>query len=187
MPSVVLRVAVSNTGPLVSAFQSGRIDILQQLYDGIFIPDSELAEFEQHGAADEIRELVDSGFVTVYTLTYAEKQVAQEIAQAIARLPLTRNKTAAQHYPEAEAIVLMSRPGLPAQEILLDERAARQVAQAHGLPVIGFAGVLIRACQQGLLSAGNVRDALLLCQSQGTHYSDQFIAEVYARLKEGAI
>ena len=71
-------------------------------------------------------------------------------------------------------------------EILLDELAARAIAQERGAPVVGFAGVLIRASWQGLLSAESVRDALVMCQRQGTHYSDRFITEVYRRLKEGA-
>lgn len=185
MPSSALRVAVSNTGPLISAFQSGRVDILRQLYDAILIPDTELAEFEKHGAGDEIGELIACGFVVVHALTDAEQQAARAIADAIARSLFSKDREAAHHYPEAEAMVLMSRSASPAREILLDELAARAIAQERGAPVVGFAGVLIRASWQGLLSAESVRDALVMCQRQGTHYSDQFIAEVYRRLKEG--
>ncbi|MBN1889004.1 MAG: hypothetical protein JW850_13500 [Thermoflexales bacterium] len=181
----ILRTVISNTGPLISAFQSRRIDILRQFYDVILIPNSELPEFEEHGAADEIDDLIETGFVIVHTLTDAEKPIAQEIAQAIANSPLSKNKEAAHHYSEAEAIVLMSRPELSAQEILLDELAARQIAQARGIHVVGFAGILIRACQQQLLAAEDVRDTLMLCQQQGTHYSDRFITEIYTRLTEG--
>ncbi len=185
MPTANLRAIVSNTGPLISAFQSNRVDVLRQLYDVIFIPDSELAEFEKHSAGDEIRGLIDEGFVIVHTLTESEKQVAQEIADAIAQSTFSTDKESANHYPESEAMVLMSRPDSPAREILLDERAARAVAQERGLPLVGFAGVLIRASQRGLLSAEAVRDALTLCQQQGMHYSHEFIAEIYRRLKEG--
>lgn len=79
----------------------------------------------------------------------------------------------------------MSRAELGARELLLDELAARMIAQERGIAVIGFAGVLIRASQQSLLSAEDVRAILLLCQPQGTHYSNAFIAAVYRRLKEG--
>lgn len=179
------RVVVSNTGPLISAFQSNRLEILRQLYDVISIPESELAEFKKHDAGGEISQLIDEGFVVVHTLTATEKQVAQEIADAIAQSAHSTDKEAAHHWPESEAMVLMSRPQSTAREILLDERAARAVVQERGLPVIGFAGVLIRASQRGLLSSEEVRDALTLCQQQGTHYSNQFISELYRRLKEG--
>lgn len=183
---ITARVVVSNTGPLISAFQAERVDILRQLYDVIFIPDSELAEFEKHGAINEIRDLIDSKFVAVHALTGEEKQAARDIAEAIAQSPLSNDKEAGHHYPEAEAMALIERPELEAQELLLDERAAREIAQAREIPVVGFAGVLIRSSQRELLSAEAVRDALTLCQQQGTHYSNQFIAEVYRRLKEGA-
>ena len=179
-----LRIAVSNTGPLISALQAQCVTILRQLYDMIWIPDSELAEFAKHGAADEIHELINAGFIQVHLLITDEKQHAEYFAEAIAQSPLTKDKLALAHYPEAEAMVLFNRPHCPARELLLDERAARAVAQAHGIPVIGFAGVLIRAYQQNLLSAEAVRDALNHCRQQGTHYSESFIAEVYQRLKE---
>lgn len=186
MPPFTRRTVVSNTGPLISAFQSNRVEILPQLYDVIIIADSELAEFKKHGAAQEIDKLIDVEAVVVHALTDSEKAIAKEIAEAIAKSRQTKDRIASHHYPEAEAMVLMSRPSLFAQELLLDELAARVIAQSRGIPVIGFAGVLIRASQSSLLSAEEVRETLTLCQKRGTHYSASFVAEVYRRLKEGA-
>ena len=137
------------------------------------------------GAAKELDELINVGFVVVLTLTDDEKETAQEIAEAIALSPLTKDKVVKNHYPEAEAIALMGRTELYAQEILLDELAARAIATERGVPIVGFAGILIRASQRGLLSIEDVRDALISCQQQGTHYSNRFIDQVYRRLKEG--
>jgi predicted nucleic acid-binding protein len=127
--------------------------------------------------------LIDSQFVVVESLTDLEIATAHQIAEAIARY--ARDKEAVTHYPEAEALTLMNRSDLSAREVLLDERAARMVAQERGIPVIGFAGILVRAHWQGLSSAEAVRDALTVCPQQGTHYSKRFIDEVYRRLKEG--
>ncbi len=184
MLPTIRRAAVSNTGPLISTFQANKVSILRLVYDVIFISESELAEFKKHGAAKEIHELINTGFIVVLTLTDLEKQTAQKIAEAIAQSRLSKDKVAQNHYPEAEAIALMERKELQAQEILLDELAARSIATKRGIPVVGFAGVLIRVCRQGLLSAKDVRDILTLCQQQGTHYSNRFIAQVYRRLKE---
>jgi len=164
MPLSALRTVVSNTGPLISAFQSNRVDILLQLYDLIVIPDSELAEFKKHGATKEINKLIEAETVVVHALTDTEKTIAKEISEAIASSRHTKDKIAMHHYPEAEAMVLMNRPSLSVQEILLDELAARDIAKQRRIPVIGFAGVLIRACQRGLLSAEAIRDSLTLCQ-----------------------
>ncbi|MGH7960785.1 MAG: hypothetical protein ACRERD_03025, partial [Candidatus Binatia bacterium] len=48
---------------------------------------------------------------------------------------------------EAEAIALAEE--ITADELLLDERAARSIAAARGLKIIGTAGLLVRAKQQG--------------------------------------
>ena len=155
-----------------------------QLYDNIHIPESELAEFEGHGAGADLGGLLNQKFVQVHRLTERECEIASRIADMIANSPLTRDKVAASHYPEAEAMMLVARPDLMAQELLIDERAARAVAQSLGIPVIGFAGILIRACRAGKMTADAARDALKSCQAQGTHYSNKFIAEIYRRLKE---
>jgi len=68
-------------------------------------------------------------------------------------------------------------------ELLVDELAAREVAERQGVAIVGFPGILIRACKQGLMTPEEVRDALQECQRQGTHYSIQFIEEIYDRLR----
>lgn len=50
-------IAVSNTGPLVSALQCNRIDLLNRYFARLYLPPSVLAELEQHGARDEIQQM----------------------------------------------------------------------------------------------------------------------------------
>lgn len=159
--------------------------ILRQFYDLIHIPASELAEFEGHGAAEEIWGLMESGFIVAHSLTESERQTAQAIADEIARSARSKNKEPVHHYPEAAAIALMGRGDLGAMELLVDELAAREVAQRRGVDTVGLPGLLIRTCRQGLMTPDQVREALADCQRQGTHYSNRFIAEVCQRLKEG--
>ncbi len=186
MPIDRVRVAVSNTGPLISVFQSDQIEILQQLYDRIEIPLSVQTELVKHGAEADVSELLETGFIEIVRLSPREEQFAQTISQEIANSRLTKDKEPANHYAEAEAITLASRAEIGALEILLDERAARQIAQARRVPLIGFAGILIRACQRELISPETVRAILMRCQEQGTHYSNAFIIEVYQRLMKGS-
>lgn len=179
-----LRAVVSNTGPLISALQCGQMDILRQLYDLIHIPASEMPEYEEHGARQEIRALIEAGFIEVHDdLTASEREAARKLAEEIARSTMSKDKEPSHHYPEAEAMVLMDRAELQAMELLLDELAAREVAQRRGIDVVGFPGILIRACQRGLIEPEDVRDALFECQRQGTHYATAFIEEIYARLR----
>jgi predicted nucleic acid-binding protein len=179
-----LKSAVSNTGPMLSIFQSEKMALLKSLYDRIYIPASTLAEFTKHGAGVLIQELIDAGFIVVCELSENEKETAKRISEEIAAHPLTKDKMAQNHYPEAEAMVLTSRAELQALEILLDEQAAREVAKAHGLSVIGFPGLLIRACKAGQITPEDVRGIMLKCVSLGTHYANHFIEGIFRRLKE---
>jgi predicted nucleic acid-binding protein len=158
--------------------------ILFQLYDQIHISANELNEYEKHGADEEIRALIDAGFLVVHRdLTISEKEAANTIAKEIAAYHATNDKDPAHHLPESEAIVLMQRSNLGAVELLIDELAAREVALRQGVPIIGFPGILIRACQQGMMVPEDVKSSLEECRKQGTHYSSRLIDEVYNRLK----
>ncbi|MCX6029626.1 MAG: hypothetical protein NT169_10035 [Chloroflexi bacterium] len=179
------RIAVSNTGPLISALQCGRVDVLRQFYDTIHIPSSVLLELVEHGAEPEIMELVRVGFLVAHDdLTEEERATARAIAEAIADSPKSRNKNLTCHLSEAEAVSLMGRKDLAATELLLDESAARDVADQRGVPIVGFPGIMIRAYRQGLISSDDAREALLDCRRQGTHYGLAFIKRIVDRLRE---
>lgn len=60
---------VSNTGPLISAFQCDRIDLFKRYFDSIYIVQSQLEEFKRHQAQEWIQELIDEGFVKVVTVS----------------------------------------------------------------------------------------------------------------------
>ncbi|HXF05941.1 MAG TPA: hypothetical protein VNM72_11075 [Blastocatellia bacterium] len=169
-------VAVSNTGPLISAFQSGRTDLLRRYFSVIYIPASELNELDEHGWANEIRELINDGLVKVVELTEQEKELAEHLAKRIAAE--SRDRDWRNHLPEAEAMALMEERKSLAKQILLDEMAARNVAQERNLSVTGFPGVVDRAKVDGLLTPDQARQLLKTCQQQGTHYSDELIETV---------
>ncbi|MHB8117763.1 MAG: hypothetical protein ACYDHX_03405 [Methanothrix sp.] len=178
------RVAVSNTGPLISALQSDCMHILLQFYDQIHIPADEILEYRKHGAGQEISELLETGFLLVHQdFTPQETDAAKAIAAEIASHRKTRDKNPQHHLPESFAIVLMQRNSPGAIELLIDELAARDVARLRKVPLIGFPGILIRACRQRIIEPEDVLSALEECQRQGTHYSPKLINEIYSNLK----
>jgi predicted nucleic acid-binding protein len=179
-------VAASNTGPLISAFQCGRTDLLKRYFSVIYVTASELSEFEKHGWTDEIRRLINDDLVIeVEPLTERDKEEAERIAKRIAADPASGDPDWRNHLPEAEAMALMQqRTHLMIEQILLDEKAARNVAQELGLRLTGFPGVLGRAGLDRLVTQDEIRQLLKTCQQQGTHYSDQLIetvAQTYGR------
>jgi predicted nucleic acid-binding protein len=79
---------------------------------------------------------------------------------------------------EAEVIALAE--AIEATEVVLDERAARAVAAARGLKIIGTARLLVRAKQRGLIPA--VRPWLERMQNQSMRYSQRFVEELFRQL-----
>ncbi|MCX7778595.1 MAG: hypothetical protein N2381_11190, partial [Armatimonadetes bacterium] len=134
--------SVSDTGPLLSAFQCGRIDILKHFHEVIYITPEQLEELRGHGAGEEVEVLVKEGFLVIVSLSEDEEFEALKVAEMIAKL--ARDKEPKAHLPEAKAIVLMMRKELGATALLIEERAAFYVAQSLGLNPIGFVGILLK-------------------------------------------
>lgn len=179
-------IAVSDTGPLISAFQCGRTDLFRRYFSRIYITASELTELDGHGWADEIRGLIREGLVKVAKeLNEEEKKQAELIARNIAAHPGSGDPDWHSHFPEAEAMVLMlQKKNLMIDQIILDEKAARDTAQKQGLSMTGFPGILGRAGADGIVTKNDIRQLLKICQQQGTHYSNKLIellAQTYGR------
>ncbi|MCI0694973.1 hypothetical protein L0337_23555 [candidate division KSB1 bacterium] len=178
-------VVAADTGPLLSVFQSNTMELLRRYFSCIFIVQSQLAEFQKHGAATEIQSLIDEGLVVVIkNLTDKEKSEAMEVARRIATEPSCRDPIVENHLPEAELLVVSQRLEIQCAGILLDERAARSVAENMGLNIGGFLGILGCAGLDGLLTKDEIRRLLQACQSLGTHYKSsliEFVAQTYGR------
>ncbi|MBU0493088.1 MAG: hypothetical protein KKA73_25580 [Chloroflexi bacterium] len=178
-------VVACNTGPLISAFQCGRVDILKRYFRIIYIAPSQVTEFAMHGAAAALDDLVQEGFVMLAeALTGDERTRAEILARRIAAQSLSGDPDYRSHLPEAEAMVVAARPELGCTLILLDELAARAVAEEEELRITGFPGVVGQAGLDGLLTKDDIRHVLGLCQQQGTHYSNQLVkhvSETYGR------
>jgi predicted nucleic acid-binding protein len=168
-------IVVSDTGPLLSAFQCSRIDLLRRYFKQVYIPASATEEFKQHNAGDNLRELIEDGLIVVEHLTVTETEKAEQIARCIAASSLSRKRDYHHHLPEAEAMALAQREVLGISRILLEERAARQVARQMGIPLTGFIGVLLMACDEQLLTPAEMHALLEICRQQGTRYSDDLV------------
>ena len=177
--------AASNTGPILSAFQCAGVKLLKRYVARIYVAPTQLAEFEKHGVGDDTQALVAEGFVVVASgLNKAEKDRARILASRIAAQPTSGDPDPTSHLPEAEMLVIATRPELRCKIVLLDEKAARTVAEEIGLRVTGFPGILARAGLDGLLTKNDIRQMLKRCQQRGTHYSDaliEHVAETYGR------
>lgn len=178
-----IRVA-SDTGPLISAFQVSRSDLLNRYFETIIVPPSVLAELIRHGFEPQSIAERERGLLVVELLTPEETERAIRLAERIAASPLTTDASASNHRPEAEAMVLAQRAALRIERLLLEERAGRAIAQAEGIAITGFVGVLLLACEEGLLQPSEIRLLLNDCRRQGTYYAQAFIDAVCQMAEE---
>jgi predicted nucleic acid-binding protein len=169
--------AISDTGPLISAFQSNSFEVLAQIFAEIHISPVCHSELITHGWEQSVT--AASAKLIITPLTTDEEKRAWHIAEQIAKQTDTGDKKVANHLGEAQVIILALRPEYQQEILLLDELAARSVARSLSVKLSGFPGVLLLAVQGGLITAEDLRNRLEACHRQGTHYGRRFIQEVY--------
>jgi len=173
---------VSNTGPLISAFQSMSMALVWDLFQTIYVPDASVKELIAHGW----KKMVDvhaKRLVRVH-VTKDEEHRSISIAREIAQDADCNDPIADHHLGEAQAIVVSLRPAHRNCILLLDELAARTVAKRMGIRLTGFPGVLLAASNIGLITPDDLKRQLEICREQGTHYSKSLIRDVYTMAKQ---
>jgi predicted nucleic acid-binding protein len=136
---------VVDASPLCYLILIGEIDLLPSLFSRIVVPEAVLMELLHEDAPERVRQWAESppdwvvvGATPVGQLLGMEKLQAGERA----------------------AILLAEY--LPADLVIIDERAARQVAGARGLRVTGVLGVIGEAATKGLVDITQAIDRLRL-------------------------
>ena len=126
--------AVSDTSPICYLILIEAIDLLPQIYGQVIIPTAVHTELSSSKAPGKVRDWMKEKpeWMTV------QKVLATSDA-ALSRLDIG----------ECEAILLAE--SLLADVVLIDERAARDVATGRGLSVVGLLGVLGVAADMGLI------------------------------------
>ena len=121
-------IVVSNASPLIALEQIGHLGLLEQLFGSVVVPSAVVREVS----------------VSVILPDWITEQA---LSQAVGPRILSASLGAG----ESEAISLALE--IQARLLILDDRPARRLAQALGLPIIGTLGVLLAAKQHNLLPA----------------------------------
>jgi predicted nucleic acid-binding protein len=128
-------IVVSNTSPIINLAAVGRLELLQQLYGTIVIPQAVYHEIAVRGSGQP-------GASEIQTYAWFERHHVRDAA-------LVQRFEHHLDAGESEAIALTIEIG--ADQLLLDERRGRVIARRHGVSVVGLLGVLLVAKQQGFL------------------------------------
>lgn len=153
MPKVV-----SNTTPIISLLKIGKLEILKDLYEEIYIPQEVYSEIEAGKNKKYYLNLLEVEWIRIEQIQ-DKKSVAYF-------LDLDKG--------EAEAIILATES--EADLILLDEALGRYHAKHAGLKVTGTIGILIKAKKQGLIS--ELKPLLFELREKGVWLSESLIERI---------
>ena len=124
---------ISNTTPIISLLKLNRLELLQKLYSGIYIPTAVYKEIEAGKSKGYYKDLSKVDWINIIEIQ--DKQAVKYFLDLDAG--------------EAEAIVLATE--LDADLIILDEKLVRFHAKHAALKVTGTIGILIKAKSEGLI------------------------------------
>jgi uncharacterized protein len=127
---------ISNTSPLFYLHRLRHLDLLQKLYQRIIVPEAVVDELNVgRDLGQDIPNVEDYGWIEVRPVR------APELVKLITDLGAG----------EAQALTLAIEE--PGSLVILDNRLAREVARMRNIRITGTAGVLLKAKQEGHISA----------------------------------
>ena len=141
-------IVASDSGPLISLAKIGKFSILKQLFQKIIIAEGVYTEVVMEGRGrpgeKEIKEALGKWIEKV--------NVSNRLAIEVLLPELKRG--------EAESIVLARE--LKADLLILDDKYARDVAEASGIKIKGTVGILLTAEEIGIIkNLKEVMDSLI--------------------------
>ena len=131
-------IVVSDTSPITALITVRQVELLQELFDEMFVPQAVQTELLRTHA-------------TLPTWIHTQEVAATRDLKRFSEIV---------DAGEAEAIALAKE--MHADRLLIDERKGRRLALAEGIHVIGLVGVVLLAKRKGrILSARVVMDRLV--------------------------
>lgn len=159
---------VSNTSPILNLALVGKLELLEQQFGEIIIPQAVLDEFrlsEDLPGTGYISAALSEGWLSVKALSDRHKANLLE-----------------RELDKGESEVISLALELNAELLLIDERDARRVCKSLNLNVTGVIGILIKAYKTGALTdlQQTIND---LKEQAGFYISDTLITEINKNIK----
>lgn len=159
---------VTNSTPLIELSKIKQLDLLREVYGTILVPEEVYVEVVVDGTGKPgAAEVGVAGWIHCQSVVDKEQIRALQSQYSL-------------HLGECATIALAQE--IDAEQVILDDNAARREAIARGLPVIGTIGVLLIAKTQRIIPS--VRPILDNLRAQGTRVSQDLYYQVLARAGE---
>lgn len=163
-------IVVSDATPIISLLKCGRLELLNQLFGEIQIPDAVYNELTSNDKfIQETQLILNAEYV---------KRVTVEDRKSVL---LLRRATGLDE-GESEAIILSDE--MKAGLLLMDEAKGRLVAKQMGLNIMGTVGILMTAFEEGLLSADEIGQCIEFLRNRGRHISDKLYEQLLKKVND---
>lgn len=151
-------IVVSDSGPLISLMKAGQLDLLQNLYGEILIPEAVFTELTTNEKyTDEAEEIKSSAFIRIVSVS---ERKAVDVLKRANGLDLG----------ESEAIVYADDN--KADVLLIEDGAGRRVAKSMGIRVRGAIGILLLGFDKKILTADDIDLATDMMKAANRYISD---------------
>lgn len=163
-------IVISDTTPLISLIKINHLELIEELFGEIQIPDSvyrELVSNDKFKA--EAEEIIKYSSIKRVKVTN-EKSV--QLLQRATGLDIG----------ESEAIILSDQ--IKADLLLMDEVKGRQVARNMGISIMGTIGILMQAFDSKLLNKKEIEECILVLRSNGRHISDKLYEQLLEKINK---
>jgi predicted nucleic acid-binding protein len=148
---------VSNTGPMIALAGIAKLEILNEIFDEVIVPEQVHHEILQEGKSL-------AGLAIYRKALWIKVETIKTPIEPLLDTLLDKG--------EASVIHLVRQVG--ADSLLIDERKARKIARKiYGLKVVGSAGVLVEAKRRGLIPS--VYEALNGMRNAGYWIHDDIV------------
>jgi predicted nucleic acid-binding protein len=157
MPKPII---VSNTSPISELAKIGQLEILEQLYGRVCIPQE---VFEELANGDHPARTLVLSLRWIHTHKIGNPEEMQSLFLSTGL-----------HSGECAAIVLAEE--LSANRLLIDDLAARIEAKARNVPIIGTLGILVVAKKRAIVPS--IRDLIDELRRNGTRISQRLYLDI---------
>lgn len=156
--------------PLISLMKTGHLDLVEQLFGEIQIPEAVFHELiSNRHFPEESKMIQESAFI---------KKVMVEDVKAVELLC----RSTGLDLGESEAIVLSDSNG--AKLLLMDEARGRKVAKQMGIQLMGTIGMLLVAYKEDRLTKEEILECVGTLRHSGRHISSKLYEQLLQKLAE---
>ncbi len=163
-------IIVADTTPLISLMKIGHLDLLEQLFGEVQIPEAVFDELVYNTNFPEESKLIQESNYII--------RVSVKDTSAVDLLRRSSGLDAG----ESEAIILSDSIG--ASLLLMDEVKGRQVAKQMGIPLMGTIGLLLVGYNEKLLTKQQILECIEIMKISGRHISESLYQQLLAKISE---